>query len=143
MFVDHVVISVKAGDGGNGAITFHREKYVPAGGPDGGDGGRGRSPFRGGNSAHVRRTRRACPRGRPSRARTRKRARDGRQTPEFAGGNNRPFFIVIGSGIILTGLSLLDMGIPYICLCEICYHLTTPNRLPRSMPAVPVSAPLA
>ncbi len=43
MFIDQVVISVKAGDGGNGAITFHREKYVPAGGPDGGDGGRGGS----------------------------------------------------------------------------------------------------
>jgi GTP-binding protein len=43
MFIDQVTISVRAGDGGNGAITFHREKYVPNGGPDGGDGGRGGS----------------------------------------------------------------------------------------------------
>ncbi|MBQ9347237.1 MAG: GTPase ObgE, partial [Oscillibacter sp.] len=42
-FVDKVRISVKAGDGGNGAVTFHREKYVAAGGPDGGDGGGGGS----------------------------------------------------------------------------------------------------
>ena len=41
MFVDKAVITVKAGDGGNGAVSFHREKYVAAGGPDGGDGGRG------------------------------------------------------------------------------------------------------
>lgn len=41
MFVDKVSITVTAGNGGNGAISFHREKYVPAGGPDGGDGGRG------------------------------------------------------------------------------------------------------
>ena len=41
MFVDHVRIQIKAGDGGNGAVAFHREKYVSAGGPDGGDGGRG------------------------------------------------------------------------------------------------------
>ena len=41
MFIDLVKIYVKAGDGGNGAISFHREKYVPNGGPDGGDGGRG------------------------------------------------------------------------------------------------------
>ncbi|MBR5798388.1 MAG: GTPase ObgE [Clostridia bacterium] len=40
-FIDHVKIEIKAGDGGNGAIAFHREKYVSAGGPDGGDGGRG------------------------------------------------------------------------------------------------------
>jgi GTP-binding protein len=40
-FVDKVDISVAAGNGGNGAVSFHREKYVAAGGPDGGDGGRG------------------------------------------------------------------------------------------------------
>ncbi len=41
MFIDIAKIFVKAGDGGNGAVSFHREKYVAAGGPDGGDGGRG------------------------------------------------------------------------------------------------------
>lgn len=41
MFVDIVKISVKAGSGGNGAVSFHREKYVAAGGPDGGNGGKG------------------------------------------------------------------------------------------------------
>ncbi len=41
MFIDNIKIYAKAGDGGNGAVSFHREKYVSAGGPDGGDGGRG------------------------------------------------------------------------------------------------------
>ena len=41
MFVDIAKIHLKAGDGGDGAVSFHREKYVAAGGPDGGDGGRG------------------------------------------------------------------------------------------------------
>ena len=40
-FVDTAKILVKSGKGGNGAVSFHREKYVAAGGPDGGDGGRG------------------------------------------------------------------------------------------------------
>ena len=41
MFVDQAKIRIKAGNGGDGAVTFHREKYVAAGGPDGGDGGQG------------------------------------------------------------------------------------------------------
>ena len=40
-FIDKVRIVVQAGNGGNGAVAFHREKYIAAGGPDGGDGGNG------------------------------------------------------------------------------------------------------
>ena len=42
-FVDEVTIKVIAGDGGNGCVSFRREKYIPRGGPDGGDGGDGGS----------------------------------------------------------------------------------------------------
>ena len=41
MFVDQVKITAKAGNGGNGAVSFHREKFVQNGGPGGGDGGNG------------------------------------------------------------------------------------------------------
>ena len=41
MFIVTAKIFLKAGKGGDGAVSFHREKYVAAGGPDGGDGGRG------------------------------------------------------------------------------------------------------
>ena len=41
MFIDYTQIDISAGDGGSGAISFRREKFIPKGGPDGGDGGRG------------------------------------------------------------------------------------------------------
>ena len=41
MFVDEVEVILRAGEGGHGCLSFRREKYVPRGGPDGGDGGKG------------------------------------------------------------------------------------------------------
>ncbi|WP_410472163.1 GTPase ObgE [Faucicola mancuniensis] len=44
-FIDEAIVTVKAGDGGNGIVSFRREKYIPKGGPDGGDGGKGGSVY--------------------------------------------------------------------------------------------------
>ena len=41
MFIDYTEVELTAGTGGKGAVSFRREKYIPLGGPDGGDGGRG------------------------------------------------------------------------------------------------------
>jgi GTP-binding protein len=49
-FVDEATIRIEAGDGGNGCVSFRREKYIPRGGPDGGDGGNGGSVFLVGDS---------------------------------------------------------------------------------------------
>ncbi|MEI6289634.1 MAG: PQQ-dependent sugar dehydrogenase [Chloroflexota bacterium] len=53
MFIDTAKIFIKSGDGGNGSVSFRREKYVPLGGPDGGDGGSGGDPLGNGQNLQT------------------------------------------------------------------------------------------
>ena len=71
-FIDKARISVSAGKGGNGAVAFHREKYIAAGGPDGGDGGNGGDIILAGGRQHVHAD------GLPLQAQIRRRERHGR-----------------------------------------------------------------
>ncbi|MFH1732535.1 MAG: GTPase ObgE [Planctomycetota bacterium] len=79
MFIDHAIIKVRAGNGGHGCVSFRREKYVPRGGPNGGDGGKG------GDLIIV---------GNPQVATL----LDFNRLPEYAAGNGKP-----GSGSNKTG----------------------------------------
>ena len=85
MFLDRAVIKVRAGDGGHGCLSFRHEKYVPRGGPDGGDGGKG------GDVLLVGRSQVAT-------------LLDFNRRPEYAGGNGRP-----GMGGHRTGKSGADL----------------------------------
>jgi GTP-binding protein len=88
MFVDEVDIHVEAGSGGNGCLSFRREKYVPRGGPDGGDGGAG-------GSVYIT----AVP--------TKNTLIDFRYHPEFKAGRGRH-----GQGSNRTGHAAADLEIP-------------------------------
>src|SRR5258708_34310000 len=52
MFIDEAIIRIKAGNGGNGCMAFRREKFVPRGGPSGGDGGHGGAIVMGASERH-------------------------------------------------------------------------------------------
>jgi len=88
MFVDDVEIHVRAGDGGHGCLSFRREKYVPRGGPDGGDGGAG-------GSVHIVATA------------TKNTLVDFRYHPEFAARRGQH-----GQGSNRTGATAADLEIP-------------------------------
>ena len=85
MFIDHAIIKVRAGNGGHGCVSFRREKYVPHGGPNGGDGGKG------GDLIVV---------GNPQVATL----LDFNRLPEYAAGNGKP-----GSGSDRTGRAGEDL----------------------------------
>jgi len=105
-FIDEVFISVQSGDGGSGCVSFRREKYIPRGGPDGGDGGKGGDVIL--KSSSRRRTLY------PFRFKRQFKAQNGAhgQGKQKAGRNGADFFIEIPSGTIVrdadTGQVLKD-----------------------------------
>lgn len=85
MFIDHAIIKVRAGNGGHGCVSFRREKYVPHGGPNGGDGGKGGDLILVGNPQVAT-------------------LLDFNRLPEYAAGNGKP-----GSGSDKTGKAGEDL----------------------------------
>ncbi len=94
-FVDTAKITVKAGSGGNGAVSFHREKYVAAGGPDGGDGGRGGSMVVAGGRSYVH------PDGLPLQAQVYRGQRHGRQGKRCSGKDGADLVIRVPRGTLM------------------------------------------
>ena len=116
MFIDQVTIHIKAGDGGNGCVAFHREKYVSHGGPSGGDGGNGGSIIfeidEGTNTLLDFRYRRKF---------IAKNGGDG-MSEKFHGANAEDLIIKVPAGTVLkdaeTGAVIKDMSNcePFVCL---------------------------